>query len=452
MLLSVNLYIIVFLITIFLLIKILKIYFENRFKVLLSYVFAAFFMAVVALTMILDLIYEIEFVIGPLRIEPIDYTMTFAIVAAIVSWYFAVTLSHSSIPPKRSYLIVFIAGMVLMGELLERSATFLIDAALETIGITFAAAETFNYLRGTYKEVISSTDKKYLKLYAAGFTTILSSGLMPVLGDIAVKYQHAPRQIFEPGWAIPYSVGLLLLLYTVSKRPLVFTLSKAYPTLFVLLNQVGSPYFIQEFQSPENSLEPSEVDIFNLYNSAKELINSGKKIGTVDQGKRKILINVHEGITGMLVVNIETRYLREILQKATQLFWERYHETLPKWNGKISQFIDFKKDVMQIFSPFTPIDRTVQKMDLEAKMLDPLNKENRILALLTDYTSNKGECPYYSEDVPSKCLLDPTSRRPWDCEGKAFVKGFVCQYILDHLEKKASEQASNLQRKRESTH
>ena len=452
MLLSLILYSVAFLITIFLLIKILKTYLENRFEVLLSYVFATFFMAVVTLTITLDLIYEIEFIIGPLKIEPIDYTMTFAIVSAIVSWYFAVTLSHSSIPPKRSYLIVFIAGMVLMGELLERSATFLINAALEAIGITFVAAEIFNYLRGAYEEILNPTDKKYLKLYTAGFTTILSSGLMPILGDIAVKYCHAPRQIFEPGWAILYSIGLLLLLYTVSKRPLVFTLSKAYPTFFVLLNQVGSPYFIQEFRSPENSSEPSEVDIFNLYNFAKELINSGKKMGTVDQGKRKILVNVHEGITGVLVVNIETRYLREILQKATRLFWERYHETLPKWNGKISQFTDFKKDVMQMFSPFIPIDRTVQKIDLKAKALDPLNKESRILALLTDYTSNKGECPYYSGDVPSKCLLDPTSRRPWDCEGKAFVKGFVCQYILDHLEKKASEQTSNLQRKRESTH
>ncbi len=451
MTLDLILYSIAFLVTLVLLLKILKTYFENRFKVLLSYVFAIFSMAIATLMLTLDLIYEIEFIVGPLEIEPIDYIMTLAIVAAMVSWYFAVTLSHCSTPPRRSYVVVFIAGMVITGELFEKSITFLINAVLEAIGIAIIALETFSYLSVTYKEILNPTDKKYLKLYALGFTIILSASLMPILGDIAVKYYHAPRQVFEPGWAIAYSIGLLLLFYTVSKKPLVFILSRAYPMLFALLNSVGTPYFIQEFRASENTLETLKTDIPNLYSAAKELINSGKKMGVIDQGKRKILINTHENIIGMLVVNIETRYLREILQKATRLFWERYHEFLPNWNGKIDQFLDFKKDITQIFSPFTPIDRTLQKVDLEAGRLDPLNKENRILALLTDYTSNKWECPYYSKDVPSKCLLDPTSRRPWDCEGKAFIKGFVCQYILDYLEKKPSEQANIPQRKRKDT-
>jgi len=451
MTLDLILYSIAFLVTLVLLLKILKTYFENRFKVLLSYVFAIFSMAIATLMLTLDLIYEIEFIVGPLEIEPIDYIMTLAIVAAMVSWYFAVTLSHCSTPPRRSYVVVFIAGMVITGELFEKSITFLINAVLEAIGIAIIALETFSYLSVTYKEILNPTDKKYLKLYALGFIVILSASLMPILGDIAVKYYHAPRQVFEPGWAIAYSIGLLLLFYTVSKKPLVFILSRAYPMLFALLNSIGTPYFIQEFRASENTLETLKTDIPNLYSAAKELINSGKKMGVIDQGKRKILINTHENIIGMLVVNIETRYLREILQKATRLFWERYHEFLPNWNGKIDQFLDFKKDITQIFSPFTPIDRTLQKVDLEAGRLDPLNKENRILALLTDYTSNKWECPYYSKDVPSKCLLDPTSRRPWDCEGKAFIKGFVCQYILDYLEKKPSEQANIPQRKRKDT-
>lgn len=448
------LYSIAFLVTLVLLLKILKTYFENRFKVLLSYVFAIFLMAIATLMKTLDLIYEIEFIVGPLKIEPIDYIMTLAIVAAMISWYFAVTLSHSSTSPRRSYVVVFIAGMVLMGELFEKSITFLINAVLETIGIAIAALETFNYLSETYKEIINPTDKKYLKLYAFGFTIILSASLMSILGGIAVKYYHAPRQVFEPGWAIAYSIGLLLLFYTVSKKPLVFILSRAYPTLFAVLNSAGTPYFIQEFQTSENTSETLKTDILNLYSAAKELINSGKKSGTIDQGKRKILINTHENITGMLVVNIETRYLREILQKATHLFWERYREILPKWDSKVDQFLDFKKDVVQIFSPFTSIGRTLQKTDLEAGRLDPLSKENRILALLTDYTSSKGECPYYSKDVPSKCLLDPTSRRAWDCEGKTFIKGFVCQYILDHLEKenfRTGKYSSN-SKKRENMH
>lgn len=72
---------------------------------------------------------------------------------------------------------------------------------------------------------------------------------------------------------------------------------------------------------------------------------------------------------------------------------------------------------------------------LKLKKLDPLSRESRITALLTDYTSEAGECPFYDPSLPSKCKLDPLSRRHWDCEGRVFIKGFTCPYVLDHLKK-----------------
>ena len=189
--------------------------------------------------------------------------------------------------------------------------------------------------------------------------------------------------------------------------------------------------------------EFSEINVSDIFNLAKELIMSGKRTGSIDQGRRKILIDTYEDLTGMLITNVETRYLREALQKATRLFWERYHDILPTWSGETSRFNEFKSDIEHLFSLFTLFDEVEMKIDLKAKQFDPLSKESRILALLTDYTSNVGECPYYSEKVPSKCLLDPTSRRLWDCEGKSFIKGFVCQYILDHLDKKKKQTNKN---------
>jgi len=73
---------------------------------------------------------------------------------------------------------------------------------------------------------------------------------------------------------------------------------------------------------------------------------------------------------------------------------------------------------------------------LKLKRLDPLSRESRIMALLTDYTSEVRECPFYDPSLPSKCKLDPLSRRHWDCEGRVFINGFTCPYILDHLKEK----------------
>jgi len=436
MLLGLILYSIAFLVTMLLFLKILKTYFENRLKVLLFYVFVTCFMAIVTLAITLDVIYEIELFVGPLEIEPIDFIMTIAIIAALLSWYFAITLSHKPIPPRRSYVIVFISGMILMGELLEKSPIFLINTVLEVTAIVMMAVETVNYIYNTYKEIIDPEDKKYLKFYIVGFITLLGSSLIPILGDIPVKYFNFPLEIFELGWAIVYSISLILMFYTVSKKPLVFILSRAYPTMFALMNSMGTPYFIQEFKAPKNVENALKTDVYDLYSSARELVRSGEKTGTIDRGKKKVLVEIHEDIIGMMVVNVETRYLRELLQKATLLFWERYHEILSEWKGEMGRFKDFKRDITQIFLIFRPVDKTTRKITVNAKKLDPLNKEDRILALLTDHTSSENACPYYSKEVPSKCLLDPTSRRAWDCEGKPFIKGFVCQYLLDHIEKK----------------
>ncbi|MHA1581385.1 MAG: hypothetical protein ACTSYM_02590 [Candidatus Baldrarchaeia archaeon] len=77
---------------------------------------------------------------------------------------------------------------------------------------------------------------------------------------------------------------------------------------------------------------------------------------------------------------------------------------------------------------------------LKLKKLDPLSRESRITALLTDYTSEAGECPFYDPSLPSKCKLDPLSRRHWDCEGRVFINGFTCPYILDYLKKMKEDQ------------
>ncbi len=76
---------------------------------------------------------------------------------------------------------------------------------------------------------------------------------------------------------------------------------------------------------------------------------------------------------------------------------------------------------------------------LRARKLDPLSSESRIMALLSSYTSEAGEYPFYDPSLPSKCKLDPLSRRHWDCEGRVFINGFTCPYLIDYLEEKSNK-------------
>ena len=61
--------------------------------------------------------------------------------------------------------------------------------------------------------------------------------------------------------------------------------------------------------------------------------------------------------------------------------------------------------------------------------LDPRIREDRITALLEEYSSDIGDCPYYTSDTKSKCLLEPRVVKVIDCEGKCFVNGLCCQMI-----------------------
>ncbi|MHA2061525.1 MAG: hypothetical protein ACW963_04455 [Candidatus Sifarchaeia archaeon] len=61
--------------------------------------------------------------------------------------------------------------------------------------------------------------------------------------------------------------------------------------------------------------------------------------------------------------------------------------------------------------------------------LDPRIREDRITALLEEFNSNVGDCPYNTPETKSKCLLEPRVVKVIDCEGKCFVNGLCCQMI-----------------------
>jgi hypothetical protein len=84
----------------------------------------------------------------------------------------------------------------------------------------------------------------------------------------------------------------------------------------------------------------------------------------------------------------------------------------------------------------------VLKKTKTSQYYDPLSREDRIEALLSTYTSEERECPFYtcdSQNVRSKCLLDPTTWRIWDCRGLPFFQGLCCEYVLNAKETNSTE-------------
>jgi hypothetical protein len=57
---------------------------------------------------------------------------------------------------------------------------------------------------------------------------------------------------------------------------------------------------------------------------------------------------------------------------------------------------------------------------------DPLDRKQRIAAVLKNHTSAKYSCPSYDTKLRSKCKLDPNTYRVSDCEGVGFINGIAC--------------------------
>ncbi len=74
---------------------------------------------------------------------------------------------------------------------------------------------------------------------------------------------------------------------------------------------------------------------------------------------------------------------------------------------------------------------------------NPLIPNDCARALITKYTSKAGECYFFSNSVESQCLLDPYSRRSWNCDGRCFVNGYRCEYISDAFSSRDSAKEIN---------
>jgi len=62
--------------------------------------------------------------------------------------------------------------------------------------------------------------------------------------------------------------------------------------------------------------------------------------------------------------------------------------------------------------------------------VDPLNVVDRTRAIRDEFTSMARDCPYYSETVRSRCLVDPHVIFVPECNGRSFSRGVCCPKII----------------------
>ena len=70
-----------------------------------------------------------------------------------------------------------------------------------------------------------------------------------------------------------------------------------------------------------------------------------------------------------------------------------------------------------------------EKKTFSFLQLNPLLKEDRIIAMITGYTDCPYSCPYYKAD----CTLKSPSNKKRNCQGRSFIDGFLCPYLINPI-------------------
>lgn len=65
--------------------------------------------------------------------------------------------------------------------------------------------------------------------------------------------------------------------------------------------------------------------------------------------------------------------------------------------------------------------------------LNPMIKDDRIVAFLMGYTGEIGTCPCYNENFEQNCTLNPDLCKKRNCQGKIFFKGFLCIPLVEMI-------------------
>jgi hypothetical protein len=334
------------------LIVILRSWWKSRLLPTILYLIAIACFAGMALDLLLDQVWEPFTDWGIVVDEGVtlwwsNILLSFFVVGGFLFWYYAIMYSQHESPPRSSALVTFIAGGALFGELVKAGWSALLPLIIEAIAFGILIIEILRYARVVLRVQDTPEKRRPIFLYFLGFLLWISAG--PV-GIILGGIPGIPEWIGN-SWSVPYSIGLLLVAYTVAMNPRLLFISVAVPHDLLILDKDGTLLFGHRFYEYPGSVDSELMGsaMSGVMTLLKEMLASGQQLQRVDHGDVKILFEEGIKTTFLLIVSKETSRFRQSLRNAVMEFEANYRETLLSDTGNVTAFQAFRHRAQEIF-------------------------------------------------------------------------------------------------------
>jgi len=305
-----------------------------------------------ALDLLLDQVYMPfrgwEFVINDKQLWMSNILLAIFIVSGYLAWYFAITFSMYETPPRRSLIVVFLAGAALIGEFMKEDWSRPIPLGIEVLAFSILILEIVLYARRVLGLSYQKQERgRTLIMYFLGFLIWIIAG---PIGIIADSIPNAPDW-FATVWVFPYTIGLLMVAYTVALNPTLLFVSEILPLDYLILDQEGVLVFTHRFSDYEGSVDAELMGsaISGVLTLIKEMLPAGKAIHGVDHGDVKILVEHGQMTTHLLIASRETPSLRQTLRNMVLEFEANYRESLTGEPGLVTSYEKFSDRVQEVF-------------------------------------------------------------------------------------------------------
>jgi len=263
------------------------------------------------------------------------------LVGGFLSWYFAIQYSQRESLPTSSTLLGFIAGGAFTSGIIGETLGTPVSIIYIIVGFSILIFEIIIYARRVLR-VTEESEVHHVRFYFIGFIIFFLAGPIGLI--------FAGTVIGEL-YAIPYSIGLLMIAYSIARDFRYLYISAARPLDILILDKEGSLIFSHRFFEDEKSIDPELMGaaMSGVLGLMKEILASEENLKGVDHGDTKILVELGIMTKGLLIVTRETSRFRQALRQAIAEFEINYREEILADTALVSAFETFRERVETIF-------------------------------------------------------------------------------------------------------
>ncbi|MHA1908995.1 MAG: hypothetical protein ACW98Y_16970 [Candidatus Thorarchaeota archaeon] len=273
--------------------------------------------------------------------------LAFFIVGGFMFWYFAIMYSQMDSLPRSALFLTFIAGGALLGEIVKSPWSEQIPLIVEIIAAAVLIFEIIKYARVIRGVTHDPPERRQVNMYFLGFLLwIMALPLGIVVGGLSSDLMFIANL-----WPVPYTLGLLLVAYTVALNPRLLFISEARPLDFLILDKNGMLVFTHRFGTYQGSIDSELMGsaISGVISLMKEMLASGQELARIDHGDVKVLLENGMYTTCLLVVTKETARFRQALRNVLMEFETNYREELIEDGALVTTYAPFKTRVEEMF-------------------------------------------------------------------------------------------------------